>query len=79
MPPKIEGLKLKEPEVPNQMRSLCEWLHESVAGKTLEIVHITDLNKTVIGLKDSGSSEVFIVGNMHDLTFILHGNEKRDR
>lgn len=58
-----------------QMISFTDWLHNSVMGSSLEIVKITDLNKTVLGLKDTKSDEVFIVGNMHDLTFILNGNE----
>jgi hypothetical protein len=58
-----------------RMENFAEWLHESVKGKSLEIVKITDYNKTVLGLKDSGSDEVFIIGSTHDLTFILHGKE----
>jgi hypothetical protein len=60
-----------------KMRSLTEWLHESIKGDMLEVVLITDLNKTVLGLKDTKSRETFIVGNMHDLTFILEGNDRR--
>ena len=59
------------------MKTLLEWIHESVKGDTLDIVKITDLKTTTIGLKDSKSNEVFILGNMHDLTFILNGNEKK--
>lgn len=58
-----------------KMENFTEWLHESVKGESLEIVKITDYNKTVLGLKDSGSDEVFIIGNTHDLTFILRGKE----
>lgn len=61
----------------DRMVSLVDWVHNSVVGETLEVVHITDCETTVLGLKDTKGSEVFIIGNMHDLTFILKGNEKR--
>lgn len=59
-----------------KMKSLAEWLHESVKGDTLKIVKATDLSTTVLGLYDDKSGEVYIVGNMHDLTFILNGNDR---
>jgi hypothetical protein len=60
----------------SKMKSLTDWPHNSVKGDKLEIVKITDLERTVLGLKDEKSDEVFIVGNLHDLTFILHGNDR---
>jgi len=57
-----------------KMKSFTEWLHESVKGDSLKIVRCTDLRTTVLGLLDEESGEVFIVGNMHDLTFALNGN-----
>lgn len=59
------------------MQKLLDWLHENVRGQELEIVYITDMDKTVMGLKDKGTNQVFIVGNNHDLTYIV--NDKRDR
>lgn len=57
------------------MKTILDWLHNSTKSDHLRIVKITDLNKTVLGLLDEKTGEVFIVGNMHDLTFILNGNE----
>lgn len=53
------------------MMNLLDWIHNSAKGDTLEIVKITDMKNTVLGLKDSKSSEVFILGHLHDLTFTL--------
>lgn len=68
---------MSDPKEKDKMTSLLDWVHNSVRGRNLEIVKITDLNNTVLGLKDSEGSEVFILGNLHDLTFVLEGNSNR--
>lgn len=57
------------------MKTFADWLHNSVLGYELKIVKITDLQETVLGLLCEKTGEVFIVGNLHNLTFILRGNE----
>jgi len=59
--------------------NLIEFLHEYVMGDQLEIVYITDCKETVIGLKDSKSNQVFIVGAKHDLTFIQKHKKSYDK
>jgi hypothetical protein len=56
------------------MKTLLDWLHNSVFSDSLKIVKVTDLKNTVLGLQCEKTGEVFIVGNLHDLTFILNGN-----
>jgi hypothetical protein len=62
-----------------KMKTLVEWIHESVKGPHLEIVKVTDCHVTILGLKDPKSDEVFVLGNMHDLTFLLNGNDRDGR
>jgi hypothetical protein len=61
------------------MKTFLDWLHNSVRGDHLRIVKVTDLNKTVLGLQDEKTGEIYIVGNLYDLTFILEGNESLSR
>lgn len=58
------------------MKTLLDWVHNGTKSETLRIVKITDLKITTLGLLDEKTGEVFILGNLHDLTFILEGNEK---
>jgi hypothetical protein len=60
-----------------EMMTLLDWLHNSVRGESLRIVKITDLEKTILGLQDGVTGEVYAVGNLHDLTFVLEGNKDK--
>jgi hypothetical protein len=57
------------------MKTLLDWIHNGTKSDNLKIVKVTDLKNTVLGLQDEKTGDVFIVGNLHDLTFILEGND----
>jgi len=60
--------EIKKPKIAR----LIHWIHEWVEGDQLKIVYIHDGDICTIGLSDSKSKQVFLLGSMFDLQHLIN-------